>query len=499
MRAILVACLMCASVTGQNPLYVDPVRGADQLGGGSAASPFRTLTFAVKQVPAAGPATFYLRPATYSAASGEQWPIPIPDQCTIEADPALVPVGARLASFEASPVSLAMFELTPGAVSTVVLRNLKLTGNMWYGVHMIVRSGTVLATLLVEDCTIAQQHCLDVQVNTAAAVKVTVLRSRFTGVDSCVIVHTQGPPGSIVDLAVDRSTFVDGISGNIVLDGGVAGTLSATVRASQLRSGVRYGLVTNGSNGATIKTRIEHCLLFDSGNNVIGGGISNGAIYDLLGNGGIPAQHVVVNSIFANNMSDALLGTGANYTWGNNLVKQANLATLGGNRTGAAGFVKSADNDFHLLPTSVCVDKGNPSHTTLVTDFDGEPRLSPWAGMAPDLGPDEMFVGATFSTDGARVGQPYLLRTTWTPGAPFALVLGTAAVPSSFGLGLVHLAGQILDIGLAGTCNAAGLGEATLLVPNNPGLAGLEVFWQSVTSTPPYLGVNAKRTLVLMP
>ena len=32
---------------------------------------------------------------------------------------------------------------------------------------------------------------------------------------------------------------------------------------------------------------------------------------------------------------------------------------------------------------------------------DGKPRLSAFAGAAPDLGPDEVFLGATFTSDGA--------------------------------------------------------------------------------------------------
>jgi hypothetical protein len=310
-------------------------------------------------------------------------------------------------------------------------------------------------------------------------------------------VHTGTTSSAAVDLAVERSTLVDGITGLVVLDAAAQSTIQANLRASYLRSPVRYGILAASATGGVVRTRIEHCLLYDIGNRVIGGGISNGAIYDLIGSGGVAPVHRVVNSIFARNKTDAQFGPGSNYSWGNNLVRQQDLANLGGNRLGTATFANLSANDFHLAPASLGVDGGLAADTTLSDDFDAEPRLSVHAGPAPDLGPDEVFLGETYTFDGARIGQPYVLRTSWSANVVFAFFLGSDRVPQSFGPGRIHLAGTIVGFGLGGVCGASGVGEATLPIPNDAALVGLVVYWQCLGSQPPHLGANAKRTLVV--
>jgi hypothetical protein len=491
--------LLCVAAAAQAPIYVDPVAGADRAGGGSPANPFKTITFAISQAPAAGPATFYLRPGSYSLASGERFPLLPPDACTIESDPALVPQGARLAVIDTPATMQSAIELGSRPTRNVTVRNLRIAGRMLRGVYLELRAGATVAAVLVEDCEIATQRGVEADVRANARAIVRVLRSRLNAVDSPIAMHTAGTAGAAIDLFVDKSVLVNGITASVVLDARVAGGLQATLRATHLRSGVRYGVLAVTGNGGSAQTRIEHCLLYDHGNNVIGGGISLGAIYDEVAAGGVAPAHRVVNSIFHRNKADAQLGAGANYVWGNNLVTQQDLGTLGGNRLGVPAFANRAENDFHLAPASLGVDLGDRNATTLGEDFDGEPRLSAHAGAAPDLGPDEVFLGATFTSDGARVGQPYTLRASWAPNVPFLLALGTASVPNSFGPGILHLAGPIYDLGLGGTCGPGGVGEVTLQVPNDPALATLVVWWQSAGALAPYLGANAKRTLVLLP
>ena len=499
MLRIPLATVLCAALSAQNPLYVDPVSGIDQVGGGSATNPLKTVTYAVSQVPAAGPATIYLRPGSYTSASGEVFPIVVPGVCTIESDPAVVPPGARSAVFEAPYATIPVFDLPAIAQRNVALRNLNMQGATLIGVRMNVYAGSLLATLLIEDCTIAEQRPLEVNVNTAATTIVSVLRSRLNGVDSPIAVHTTRSTGVSVELLIERTTLINGISGGLVLDARTPGTINAKVRASHIRSAVRYGVIAVSQNMGQVNTRFEHCLFHDNGNNVIGGGISNGAIYDQVDATGVPPAHTIVNSIFAKNMTDASNGASPTYTWGKNIVKQASLGAFGGNIVGAPTFVNAAGNDFHLAPTSLGVDRGNAADVTMATDIDGEPRLSPFGGAGPDIGSDETFLGATFTNDGARLGEALTLRTSWSPSTPFAFVLASAAVPNSFGPGQVHLAGVIVDPGLNGTCGATGVGEASLVVPNDASLHGVSVYWQSIANQVPYLGANARRTLILKP
>ena len=450
-------------------------------------------------LPSASAGTLLLRPGSYSTLSGEVFPISVPSQCTIESDPALVPVGARLAVIDTPYTAQSAFELITNGVRVTTLRNLRIQGRMLIGVELSVRAAATFATLTIEDCEIAEQRPLEVNVLGNATAVVKVLRSRLNGVDSPIAIHTRNVAGASADLQIERSVLINGVSAALVLDAKIAGTIKATLRATQVRSGVRYGLRAVTGNGGAIQTRLEHCLFYDNGNNVIGGGISNGAVFDQIEAGGAAPTHVIVNSIFAKNMTDAANGASATYTWGKNLVKQVNLSGLGGNVLGAATFAKTAEGDFHLAPTSLGVDLGNPLETTLAEDFDAKPRLTSDAGLAPDLGPDEVYLGATFTSDGARLGEPFALRTSWSPSTPFAFFLATSALPSSFGAGRIHLAGQIFATPLQGTCAPSGVGEVSLPIPNDPALAGLIVYWQSVAAQAPFLGGNAKRTLVTVP
>jgi parallel beta-helix repeat protein len=65
-------------------LFVNPTVGNDALGDGSQRSPWKTLTHALEQ---AQPGTvIMLSPGTYSAESGEQFPILLPDGVTVQGD-----------------------------------------------------------------------------------------------------------------------------------------------------------------------------------------------------------------------------------------------------------------------------------------------------------------------------------------------------------------------------------------------------------------------------
>ncbi len=46
-----------------------------------------------------------------------------------------------------------------------------------------------------------------------------------------------------------------------------------------------------------------------------------------------------------------------------------------GNITNAPLFVDYADGDFHLQPNSPCINAGNNSYGTTITDLDGNPRI----------------------------------------------------------------------------------------------------------------------------
>ncbi len=75
---------MVSSVSRSAVIYVDPHRGRDRLGYGSAEQPYKTLTWALRQVQAG--ATVQLAAGRYDAANGEQFPLRVPAQVAIAGD-----------------------------------------------------------------------------------------------------------------------------------------------------------------------------------------------------------------------------------------------------------------------------------------------------------------------------------------------------------------------------------------------------------------------------
>ena len=68
-----------------NQLYVNPDRGNDRRGEGTAESPFKTITHALRNAPAN--TTIILAPGTYSAETGESFPLELKRGVTISGRP----------------------------------------------------------------------------------------------------------------------------------------------------------------------------------------------------------------------------------------------------------------------------------------------------------------------------------------------------------------------------------------------------------------------------
>nr|WP_263012738.1 DUF1565 domain-containing protein [Laspinema sp. D3b] len=74
-----------AEVASQNQLFVNPAQGNDTSGNGSESAPFKTITQALRQ--AKPNTTIRLGPGTYSAETGESFPLMLKPQVALEGDP----------------------------------------------------------------------------------------------------------------------------------------------------------------------------------------------------------------------------------------------------------------------------------------------------------------------------------------------------------------------------------------------------------------------------
>lgn len=482
------AALLFAATTllpAQNIVYLDPALGVDAPGGGSAAQPLKTLTFASSQT--TGPTVFRLRAGTYGAASGESFPIALPPVCVVEADPARVPVGSEQVVIETALGLTSTFFLAPRAPADVTLRELVCSGGMFRAVRLDVLAGNT-ANLTLEGCSLAQSRC--VVVNAAAGARATVVMRdcRCNAVDAPVAATTE--PSARIDLGIERCILRAGLRAGIVLDASAGGAVQLLLRHSVVGLCDTRGIHALTDQGGSVVTRIEHCLLHEVGLRVVGG--SPGAIVDTVGRSGQAPQHTVVNSLFHRNRSDAPNGTSPSYAWGNNLVSQASLIGLGGNQLATAQFVDEASGDWHLLPGSPGRDAGRAADRTSPVDFEGDPYLGP-----PDLGPDEAQFAYLVAAPHAALGRTLTLQPLVAPQAPFAALLGTAATPT-FGPGTLHLTGVVVDPGLVGFADTRGVGRLDLAVPNSRFLAGQILYWQTLSATPPWLGANARRTVLVL-
>lgn len=460
-------------------IHVDPRRGVDQPGGGSATSPFRTMTYAAASATGLSP-VFRLRPGTYDNASGEVFPIALPDPCTVEGDPAFVAPGEKTVRFATALTLGSTFEVRGGSGGGgTVFRDLYLGGGAFRGIQFF--GGSAPTSLTLERIGIGQSRC--VVVNASPATGLLLRDCALNGSDTALTVNTAGGLWLAV---IDRCTLVGGVRAGIYVDATTGGEFRPVLTNTRI-SGQLRALMTQVGNGARVVTRIEHCLLHDVGRGVIGNPGNVGALVDVDTGGGLPVQHQVVNSIFHANRNDAPLGTGSAYTWGTNIVTQPNLAGVGGNVIGTATFVDSARNDWRLVAASLGIEQGRAADTTTLEDLGGSPRTA----NAPDLGPFEFWDLLVESAQEARVGAQWSITALTTLAAPFALVLATDRVPGSFGAGGIHLAGTLVDSGARATTGPDGIGRVTFTVPNSPFLIGVSLSWQGVFGVAPFLGANA--------
>ena len=130
-------------------------------------------------------------------------------------------------------------------------------------------------------------------------------------------------------------------------------------------------------------------------NTVVGNGFSGqaaeGAGGIVLGPFGGEAAHnnIVVGNRFGLNCMQCQAQYGHNDVWGNSEGYVGDASPAAGDVALDPRFANPGENDFHLLPSSPCIDAG--VDVGVATDADGQPR--PF-GPAPDIGAFEYVQGA---------------------------------------------------------------------------------------------------------
>ncbi len=492
---LLATCAPALGVAAQSGIYVDPVNGLDAVDRGSPAAPYRSLTFAVADSASAISPTFVLRPGTYGAASGEEFPVRLPDLCRVEIDSRVIAPDSRSVVLDPPQGGVAAFLFAPARTGFATLKGLSIRNGRLLDV--VARGATSFPFVTVEDCAVrdlaagsAPGACLDALVEGGAVLTLYVRGAELESYgEGCLAVDVAA--GSACQLRFDRCRF-EGGDAVLDLDGRLGGVGVATLRACEVLRGRTAGIRSQTDRGADLVIELEHVLVADCGHAPVTGS-SGAALLAIDAGGGLFPRHEVFNSILVGNAADAPVG-GLGCTFGTNLVEQADLANLGGNQLGTARFVDSSVGNYRLLPNSLAVDAADGSATTLFVDRDGEPRG--WHGERPDLGPDEMHLHSVHLETDSALGSVWEFVVRTYPGAQFGLLVGQVAGAAPFGAGLPHLDGAVFAPGLGGFADVDGIGRASLPVPGDPALLGLALHWQPVVSVLPFWGANSLRTVL---
>ncbi len=470
--------------------FVDPRAGVDSVGHGSAKLPFKTISYAAGQaLPRGTLVILTLRPGVYEAASGEVFPIRLPEKVVVQADPATTSRGGQQVVVDLGSAAVAAFDFTSGGVGSLMLDGLNIEGAFGSGLEITIKPALLASGVVrVTSCHITLPKGILGTVGQLGSLSLYLSETKIAFEDLAVMLVTED--SAAAQCFIDRTAVIGGRSG-FVFDARKGGVVTTGFRAVQLLHLRTLGVQSLVGVGAFMAHTFEHCLFHDIGNTVVG----LGAVVDSVSASATQPAYRILNGIFDNNRQDAANGTHPSYIWGANLVQQPTLGKLGHNTVGKATFVSTFDDDFHLAPGSLGIDQGLSQDVSLYADFDGDVRLL--KGALPDLGPDEYYDWYVYAHAEPHIREILRIRTTTPlPNLAFGLVMSLSKHTGSFGTGKIHLSGTVFPT-LTGMTSMSGIGEVMTVLPPDPNLIGLELYWQGGFLAAPYFGVNAWRTVFL--
>ena len=362
--------------------YVDAINGSDSTGNGSAAAPWKTITYALSQV-GDPPSEIHVAPGNYDTTLGESFPL------VMESGTSLL--GAGYTTTLISGVSTQPVLQIPEAVTypTVVSGFKIINGDT--GIYIVGSAGpgtspVIETNWITGNNTGIYNYAVDNEIHGVIRNNLITNNrslgiysySARTRIDTTIVGNHISSNGSH-----GIECFADGWSGPLGCDMSIIGNV---INANQ---GWGY-LHLYGIFFKPITATFSNNLVF---NNAAGG------LYFQQED-----NTVLINNTIAYNNATGINGWGYSLTnsivWGHtddlsrpadwvsyNDISEASYGGINHNVSLIPRFVDPAHGDFHLLPTSPIINAGDNTASELpLKDVDGDNRI---IGAAIDIGADE--------------------------------------------------------------------------------------------------------------
>jgi hypothetical protein len=493
--------------------------GSDATGDGSAAAPWRSLTFALTQI--AAPQTIVLGPGEYREGTGEQFPIRMTAGISILAsgNPDDTRITGPLGTASGGPAVLVVQpSAVPGALTS--LRGFELSRGTT-GLQVATYSAGQSLVLTVDDVRLDRNSTrgLLATVEGGSHLDLQLRQVETVQLARGLVVRASGGLASVVAYNCRLEGLVNGIELRALGEPG-ASAVGAEFGNLICRGAAQWGLMSEVSAGNFVATRVRDSF-FGFHAPCLGTPLPGTGAFGDLGPAAGQVFHDVARTIFYRNGGlcpppaisyDLPSYRPGDYTLAHNLYSSGALP--GGPVTADPGFVGGLGSvgefDLHLRADAVAVDAGLPAQDVvpptlspyLWGDLDREfplqnpgsvwfdPALDNGAACFPapvDIGPDERRSHALYAHPPLQVGTTSQLRLLGPPLAAgaahpirawvFAGAPPAAAVPCAAGLALPPGSFLWFAVNLAPT---TGLADFPVTVPDDASLAGRRLAVQAV-------------------
>ena len=363
--------------------YVDAVNGSNTTGNGSAAAPWKTITYALDQV-GDPPSELHVAAGTYDTTLGEIFPL------VIESGTSLLGAGyttTLISGIQTLPV----IRISEAAVYPTIVSGFKIaSGND--GVY-IANSAGVGTSPVVEANWITNNH-VGVRNQAASGEQIFgVIRNNLITDNQSVGIYNFAVQARVKPLIEGNRIARNGSHGIECYTDGLSGPddCDAPITSNVINGNQGWGFAhTYGWWFKPITATFSNNLVFNNA----AGGLSFQ-----------PEDNtVLVNNTIAYNNATGINGWGYSLTnsivWGHtddlsrpaewvsyNDIGEAIYGGINHNVSLIPRFVDPAHGDFHLLPTSPIINAGDSTVSDLpIKDVDGDNRI---IGAAIDIGADE--------------------------------------------------------------------------------------------------------------